>query len=236
MKNYLLYFKKTKEKTPLMDYKYAIFDLDGTIFDSMFYWRNNIALYFLKSKGYTIPKEFEKKTFGLYADKTMELICKELGITEKFEFPQDYREKVLRPAYENDISAKPYAIEFLRLLKAKGVRICAATATARDLMMPALIRLGMDDIFEFLITTDEVGKSKNHSDIYDIALEKIGGNKENTAVFEDAIYCIRTVSDSGYRLFAKDDPYSQKDREEIESRCEKYIEDYGRYINEIKNS
>ena len=236
MKNYLLYFKKTKEKTPLMDYKYAIFDLDGTIFDSMFYWRNNIALYFLKSKGYTILKELEKKTFGLYADKTMELICEELGITEKFEFPQDYREKVLRPAYENDISAKPHAIEFLRLLKAKGVRICAATATARDLMMPALIRLGMDDIFEFLITTDEVGKSKNHSDIYDIALGKIGGNKENTVVFEDAIYCIRTVSDSGYRLFAKDDPYSQKDREEIESRCEKYIEDYGRYINEIKNS
>ena len=219
-----------------MDYKYAIFDLDGTIFDSMFYWRNNIALYFLKSKGYTIPKELEKKTFGLYADKTMELICEELGITEKFEFPQDYREKVLRPAYENDISAKPHAIEFLRLLKAKGVRICAATATARDLMMPALIRLGMDDIFEFLITTDEVGKSKNHSDIYDIALEKIGGNKENTAVFEDALYCVRTVSDSGYRLFAKDDPYSQKDREEIESRCEKYIEDYGQYINEIKNS
>ena len=236
MKNYLLYFKKTKEKTPLMDYKYAIFDLDGTIFDSMFYWRNNIALHFLKSKGYTIPKELEKKTFGLYADKTMELVCAELGISEKLEFPQDYREKVLRPAYENDISAKPYAIEFLRLLKAKGVRICAATATARDLMMPALIRLGMDDIFEFLITTDEVGKSKNHSDIYDIALEKIGGNKENTAVFEDALYCVRTVSDSGYRLFAKDDPYSQKDREEIESRCEKYIEDYGQYINEIKNS
>ena len=236
MKNYLLYFKKTKEKTPLMDYKYAIFDLDGTIFDSMFYWRNNIALHFLKSKGYTIPEDLEKKTYGLYADKTMELICEELGITEKFEYPPDYREKVLRPAYENDILPKPHAIEFLRLLKAKGVRLCAATATARDLMMPALIRLGMGDIFEFIITTDEVGKSKNHSDIYDIALGKIGGNKENTVVFEDAIYCIRTVSDSGYRLFAKDDPYSQKDREEIESRCEKYIEDYGQYINEIKNS
>ncbi len=218
-----------------MNFSYAIFDLDGTLLDSMTYWRNNIALFAVKEKGYSVSKQTEEKTYGMYADKAMALLRCELNITEDIPFSSNYREAVLRPTYENIIEPKPHAIEFLRLLKAKGIKMCLATATDRDLFMPAVKKHGMEEFFEFMITTSEVGKSKASSDIYDIALERLGGTKENTVVFEDAPYCINTASKAGYRIFAIDDDYSRYDRENTEKLCERYITDYGMFIKEILN-
>ena len=56
-----------------MNFSYAIFDLDGTLLDSMTYWRNNIALFAVKEKGYDVSKQTEEKTYGMYADKAMAL-------------------------------------------------------------------------------------------------------------------------------------------------------------------
>ena len=218
-----------------MNFSYAIFDLDGTLINSMAYWRNESALFAVKEKGYSIPKEIEEKTHGMHADKTMMLLRSELNITEDIPYSPNYREAVLRPAYENIIVPKPHTVEFLKLLKAKEIKMCIATATDKDLFMPTVKKYGMEEFFEFMITTGEVGKSKAHSDIYDIAIERLGGTKENTVVFEDATHCINTAAKAGYRIFAIDDDYSRCDRENTEKLCERYVTDYGTLIKEILN-
>ena len=219
-----------------MNFKNAIFDLDGTILDSMYYWRT-VAVYALEKKGCKVPEELAERSKYMLVYEAFDFLCTELKTKGKIKYSDisaEYHSKVLRPAYETDIMPKPYAIEFLRMLKDSGVNLCIATATARELFMPAIKRLGMEDLFEFFITTEEVGKSKNHSDIYDIALKKIGGTKEDTVVFEDQLYCIKTASDSGYRVIAVEDKYASRDRAEIRPRCEKYVTDYKVFAEEIR--
>ena len=213
-----------------MDFKNAIFDLDGTLLDSMYYWRH-IAFEFLNRIGISdIPEALKQKAVYMYTRQALLFIKQELNIEAEFKFTPQEGFALMKPHYISGIVPKENAVEFLKKLKNDGIKTCLATATDRDTFMPALERLGMTGLFDGIVTTLEVGKSKNHPDVFDKALSMLGGTKENTVIFEDASYSIRTAVENGYRVWAIEDEYERDHKDEIIALSERYIKNYNEII------
>lgn len=211
----------------MKDIKYAIFDMDGTLLDSMHIW-DTAAAAFLAMRG-IVPKEFDlfrKQGYngGInYMIKTYEL---DLTFDEVLEGLQ----KILWFYYSEIAPIKPGVKEFLQTLKAGGARLAVATATERYLVEAALKRNGILEYFDCIFTTIEVGKNKFEPDVFDLAAEALGAEGE-VFVFEDALYAIRTAKNAGYKVVAIEDYSANDDREEIKALADFYAEDYDRVKN-----
>ncbi|MBQ2973536.1 MAG: bifunctional hydroxymethylpyrimidine kinase/phosphomethylpyrimidine kinase [Clostridia bacterium] len=204
--------------------KGAIFDLDGTLFDSMFIW-DTIGEIYLCSIGYE-PKENLNETF-----KTMSLYnaaCyykSEYGVTLSVEELMDGVNAMVEKYYRYEVPLKDGVAEFLEALRQSGVKMCIATATDRYLVEAALERCNISEYFSEIFTCTSVGHSKDEPDIYREALKHLGTPKEETPVFEDAIYAIRTAKKDGFKVVAVYDK-SEENYAEVKSLCDFYITDY----------
>ena len=209
--------------------KGAIFDLDGTLFDSMFIW-DSIGEKYLSSIGYE-PKEDLNETF-----KTMSLYnaaCyykSEYGVTLSVDEIMDGVNRMVEKYYMNEIQLKPGVYDFIKHLNNIGVKMCIATATDKYLVEAALERCGISDCFSEIFTCTTVGHSKDEPDIYREALKHLGTAKNDTLVFEDAIYAIRTAKKDGFNVVAIFDE-SEENQAEIKSLCDFYISDYTDIVN-----
>ncbi len=190
--------------------KGAIFDMDGTLINSLIVW-NEIwdALGEKYGRAGFRPSDDDDK-----AIRTMTLVdCCDL-IHEKYAFGNDGKELL---DYINEICAKFYAekvclkdgvTEFLEHLAAKGVKMIVATATALDLVMIAYKRCGLDKYFSEVISCATIGKGKDQPDIYLLALEKLGTDKNQTWVFEDSATAVVTASKLGLPTVGIYDDYN----------------------------
>ncbi len=211
-----------------MNFKYAIFDLDGTIFDTQKIW--DMAERKVLSEGFGIDMYIDEDGnaipfTGFYDmfDKATKRSGKVCDFNENFDKLYDY----MRDYYKcGNIEFKPYAKEFLQKIKADGVKISLATATPIDMCTPALKRMGVLHLFDALVCTDYVGKNKQYPDVYDKALSDMGGNKNEAIVFEDSYYCTKTLKDNGYTFYIIEDEASLNDREKLMSVCDRYIKSY----------
>lgn len=200
----------------------AIFDMDGTLINSMPFWEH-LAEYYLESQGIT-PKE------GL-ADivHPMSLVQAISYLKEAYSLP--YTEEIigkqihllLEEGYRNRFQPKEGVMEFLEKLKNKGVRMCIATATPRALAELALNRLGITPYMEGLLTCPEVGVGKSKPVIYQKALELLGTTKEDTLIFEDALHAVRTAKQDGFAVVGIQDETMTKEEAEIRQLSDVFI-------------
>lgn len=199
----------------------AIFDVDGTLLDSMFIW-NTIGEDYLRSLGYT-PKENLAETFKTFSLEqaaayyqseygvplsTPEIVAGVNGMVEHF--------------YMQDVKAKPGVRAFLQELKMRDVKMCIATATDAYLVEAALERCGILHYFSKIFTCADVGRSKNEPDIYRRAQEHLGTPKAQTAVVEDAFHAARTAKKDGFPVIAVYDA-SEPQQRELQSLAEVYL-------------
>ena len=203
----------------------AIFDLDGTLLDSMHIW-SEIGLKFLQNEGITPPpgasEEFVKLSLVQAAeyyikhyapDKTVVDIVKSINaLVEDFYFKQ--------------VLLKAGVIEFLEYLKKKNVKMCVATATDKYMVEKALERNGIREYFSEIFTCTTVGAGKDTPVIYDKALKHLGTDKNNTFVFEDALYAIETAHKAGYKIVGINDVSEPADPEKVKEFCSVYINEY----------
>lgn len=203
----------------------AIFDLDGTILDSMHVWEN-LGSNYLISLGKTPEedllaklevmslKESAKYFIDYYKiDKTVEEIIQGVNATI-----MDY--------YQNIIPMKDGVSELMEALKQKGVKISLATASERPLAEAALKRLDLLKYFDAIFTCSEVGCCKNTADIYEEALKAIGTEKETTYVFEDAYFAIKTAKEAGFKVIGIYDKFNERHVEDIKKESHKFIRSY----------
>ncbi len=178
-----------------MDKKYAIFDMDGTLIDSMGFWKN-LASEFLTSKGLTeIPADILERIKPMTMSQSAELFKEVFGLTGDLEWEMN---AMMQAHYRTDIPLKPGVREYLHRLHSRGVRMCVASATAEHLMEQCLSRLGVRQFFEFLLSCETVGAGKRSPLVYHACAEQLGASPENIAVYEDALYAVQTAKEAGF--------------------------------------
>ncbi|MBP3442241.1 MAG: HAD family phosphatase [Clostridia bacterium] len=202
--------------------KYAIFDADGTLMDSMHIW-DTVDSAFLMMHGIE-PKE--KRLFRKYGYfNTINRMIEEYNLDMTFDEVKAQIMKILEYYYENVAAAKEGVAEFLKTLRDNGVRCVVATATDRYLMEPALERNGLLRYFDKVFTTRDIGLSKHQPDVFNMARDFMGAN-ENLFIFEDAAYAIDTAKNAGYRVIAVEDYSAEDEREHIIETADYYVKHY----------
>lgn len=202
----------------------VIFDLDGTLLDSLSAWEHS-GTNFLRTQGITPPEGLDEEL------AKMSLMNGARLLKEMFSLPQEPEEilrltlEPIRRHYFEDIPAKNGVPEVLRILKSQGVKLCVATASDRELAEAALSRLGLLDLFDFILTCDEVGLGKRSSLIYEDALSQLGTAKSRTLVVEDARYALETAKRAGFLTAGVADPHTPaEDAQKIREQADYYIE------------
>ena len=201
----------------------AIFDMDGTVLDSMQAWVDAIG-HILTRRGITPPADLREITRPMNGMLLVDYLQREFlpGITGRE--ISDEVGAYMEDFYSDRVQAKAGVKNFLSLLKMEGVQCYLATATHRELVRRAIAHAGLEPYFKGIITSGEVGKNKIDSpDIYEWAMKRMGGNKADTVVFEDALFAIRTAKKAGFRVAGVYDPDSEADQEEIRALSDYYI-------------
>lgn len=207
-----------------MKWKGAIFDLDGTLLDSMALW-DTIGEDYLRSRGIE-PHEDLKETF-----RDMSIYQAACYYKREYQVPGTPEEIMagvngaVRHFYENQALPKKGAAEFLRKLRAAGVKICVATATEEDLVKASLTRNHMLEDVSAIFTCTGVGHGKDEPDIFCAAHAFLGTAKRETLVFEDALYAIRTAKEAGFPVCAVYDK-SAVSQDEIIRAADYYARDF----------
>lgn len=180
-----------------MDKKYAIFDMDGTLIASMVFWKN-LATEYLTSRGILqIPADILEQIKPMTMSESAALFRQAFGLTGDVEAQMN---EMMEDHYRRDIPLKPGVREYLQKLHRQGVRMCVASATAEHLMESCLTRLGVREHFEFLLSCETVGAGKRSPLVYHEAARRLGAAPREIAVYEDALYAVRTAKDAGFHV------------------------------------
>lgn len=213
-----------------MNFKGLIFDLDGTLIDSMNVW-TEIDAEFLKEYNIDMPVNFYEDIKDLSFADTAVYFSEKLGIPMN---PNDIMDKfnaMAREKYEKVVPLKKGVYEFIKQEKKKGTKLCVATANNKELTILALKRLGIYDSMEFILTCDEICSGKGTPDIYIKCAEKMGYGILETAVFEDILRGVLSAKSAGFYVVAVKEKTAFDDIDEIKKNCDMFIEDYTCLIN-----
>lgn len=206
-----------------MNFKGAIFDLDGTLLDSMPFWET-LGSEYLKAKG-IIPRENVDRTL-----KTMSLQQGARYLKREFSIPGSEDEIIdeivamIEDIYLSKVPLKAGALPLLERLYEEKVRMCIATATENSLAKAALERLGALSYFDFILTCFDTGMGKDRPEFFLKALELLNTPKEETIVFEDALYAIKSAKAAGLLVVAVYDESFHEEREEIRVISDFYLD------------
>lgn len=181
-----------------MDKRFAIFDMDGTLTDSMGFWRG-VGGEYLESRGIA---DYPEDLWAVMGEMTMlesagELI-RRFGLSDTPQAVIDAMNRLMAGHYARDVPLKPGVDALLAGLAERGVRLCVASATDEALVRACLARLGVLERFEFVLSCESLGVGKDRPDIYLEAARRFGCHPEEAAVYEDALYAARTAAGAGF--------------------------------------
>ena len=199
----------------------VIFDLDGTLLDSMSVW-NTVGDQYIRSQG-IIPHEDLSETFKTMSlQQAAEYYQTVYGLKKSMEEIVAGIDKILEHFYREKVQLKEGMREILEYFANENVKMCIATANDKCLVENALQRLEIREYFTDILTCEEVGVGKESPIIYEKALECMNTKKENTVVFEDAIHAIKTVKENGFTVVGVYEE-SEPDQETVKRISDYYI-------------
>ncbi|MEG0291394.1 MAG: HAD family phosphatase [Anaerovoracaceae bacterium] len=210
--------------------KGAIFDLDGTLLDSMHVWQK-IGSEYLKGRGIVPAENLDEEILTMSIVDAAMFMKKNYGLKDECEDIIKGVNSMIDNLYANEIKLKAGILNLLELLKAKGVKMSVATATDRYMVIAALKNNNIEEYFEEIFTCTEVGAGKEEPIIFEEALKCLGTQKEETYVFEDAIHAIRTCKNAGFKVVGINDIWSKNHQSEIMELADIYINSEEDFVN-----
>ncbi len=207
--------------------KGAIFDFDGTLVDSMFIW-DTFGEDYLRTLGKE-PKENLTETFKTFTlEQAAEYYREHYGVALSVSEIVDSVNEMVAETYRTKVALKCGVREFLEALKSQGVKMCVATVTDRPIVEDVLLRLGIRDFFDGILTCAEVGYNKETPHIYRAALEVLGTKKAETVVFEDALHALMTAKKDGFQVVGVYDQHETK-QSQMRAASDYYLSDYSNF-------
>ena len=209
----------------LNDIKAVLFDLDGTLVESMSMW-GDIDVDYLKKFHIPVPEGLQKAIEGLSMYQTAVYFKENFAIEDSLEEIMDEWNRMAYEKYTTEIPLKPGARAFLNGLKDKNIPCGIATSNSRILTEAILKSHQVENYFSVMVTGDEITNGKPDPEVYLEAAKKMGVAPEHCLVFEDIPSGIIAGKRAGMTVCAVEDAYSMKDMEEKIRLADFYIKSY----------
>ncbi len=205
--------------------KAVLFDLDGTLVDSMWIWSTFLTDYLETYFQITPTEEMCDAVRHMSLMQSSVYVREELRLSET---PEEIRAAwmdMVYDAYANKIQLKPFVREYIHHLRGEGVKIGLVTACDMQLCKACLSGNHAEALFDAVIYADEVGAQKSEPEIYLAALKKLGTEPKDAALFDDIITAIRAAKKAGLYTVAVLDENSTKN-EALKGAADIYISDF----------
>ncbi len=210
--------------------KAVIFDMDGTLVDSMWIWKE-IDVRFLGKYGLTVPEGLNDALEGYSFHETAVYFKEHFPLPLTIEEIKSIWNEMAAKMYETEIPLKDGAKEFIAKLKEKNMPLGIATSNSRELAKVCLRSNGIIDAFDYICTSDEVPRRKPEPDVYLYTAEKLKTKPEEILVFEDIPYGLLAGKRAHMETCAVKDPYSERSMKEKLELADYYIESYYDILN-----
>lgn len=201
----------------------AIFDVDGTLLDSMYIWDQAGARY-LQSVGAEAEPGLNRILFSMSLADGAVYLKETYGLTQSLEEIHQGILDIVDAFYREEAQAKAGVRELLEAFSAKGVAMTVATSSDKRQIRSALQRLDLAKYFQEIFTCGEVGVSKNEPVIFHRAAAVMGTKPENTCVVEDGLYAVRTANKAGYVTIGVYDASSDHDWQDLKQEADLALE------------
>lgn len=208
-----------------MDKRFCIFDMDGTLTDSMGLWQN-LGPEYLRSKGVEPNAELRWMVKAMTMTEAAEYFIISYHLPGSPEKIVREMEEVMEAHYRSDVPLKPGVREFLLERQAEGVQMSVATATAEPLARACFQRLGIEELFACVVSCEDLGVSKTRPEVFLLAAERMGAKSGDCAVFEDALYAAQTAKQAGFYTVGIREATCEKDWAAMTALCDETVEDW----------
>ena len=213
----------------MINFKGHIFDLDGTLIDSMWVW-NQIDIDFLSQKGLEVPDDLHEEITHLSFKQTAEYFKNRFNLNDCIEDIMKYWNDMAHDYYSNKVTLKPGVFDYLNKLKNEGCKIALATSNSLPLLEAVLKENNIYHLFDAITITDEVKKSKDNPDIYLLSAQKLNLAPHECMVYEDILAAIKGAKSANMQVTAIYDKAAINQLDAIKSHSDFYITDYTELI------
>lgn len=205
--------------------KGMIFDLDGTLLDSMWVWAE-VDRRFLARRGIALPPDYMEAVNAMEFSQAAAYTIDRFALKDSPETLIREWTELSQQAYAQEIRLKPGAKAYLTQLRQNGIRLGVATSSAEELFVPALKNNGIYDWFTAFATTKEAGRGKEFPDVYCLAARRLGLRPSECAVFEDTLTGLKGAAEGGFLTVGVYEECSTVEQDAVIRASNLYIKDF----------
>ncbi len=214
----------------LENIKAVLFDMDGTLVDSLWMW-GDIDVEYLGKHGYEVPADLQHTIEGMSFSEAAVYFKEHFRLPSSAEEIKDEWIEMAKDKYAHEVPFKPGALRFLKHLKEQGIPMGIATSSSRELLETVMEALKLSDYIDYCMTSCEAGAGKPAPDIYRKVAEQLGAAPEECLVFEDTIAGIQAGLNAGSKVCAVAEKQSEGWKEQILKLADYYIESFDEILD-----
>jgi len=200
----------------------VIFDLDGTLVDSMWMWKS-IDIEYLGRYGIELPNDLQKCVEGMSFSETAVYFKERFNLPDPLEVIKSNWNQMAWDKYLHEVPLKNGVLEFLKHLKEAGIPAGIATSNSKELVALVIEKLGIKEYFSSIRTSCEVAKGKPSPDIYLLVAKDLGVDPTRCLVFEDVLTGVMAGKNANMKVCAVHDLYSEEEQDEKIKMADYYV-------------
>ncbi len=202
--------------------KHAVFDVDGTLLDSMGVW-HDLAGRYLRSLGVTPKKELGARLKTMSLTQAAPYLIREYGLSVDEEGLIKGINDLVREDYFYKVKLKEGVSDYLHLLKSLGIKLVIASASDEKHIKAALEREGVLSLFSEVLTCAGIGLNKDETSFFQFVAHVLGKLPCEITVFEDALHAVKCAKKAGCHVVGVYDEDAKEDTLEILKYCDVYV-------------
>lgn len=203
----------------------VLFDLDGSLVDSMWIWKE-IDIAYLGRFGISLPEKLQSEIEGKSFSETAAYFKERFHIPDSIEKIKADWNQMAWDKYAKEVPLKEGVFDFINVCRKKGIKLGIATSNSRELVENIIQVHGIKSYFDCIVTGCDVEKGKPAPDVYLEASKRCAAPPESCLVFEDIVPGILAGKAAGMKVCAVEDTYSMHQKKDKKMLADYYIKNY----------